>query len=110
MVLDSSKQESLVAERTRYRGTDSKAPNHELERQSKLVRETQGHQSLLWSRLAAYLLLVPRYKKVEPSLVSMESSIQTEQVQRATPTPTPTPKMGAGQKDNRDRQMLQVGS
>lgn len=108
MVLNSSKQESLVAERTRYRGTDSKAPNHELKRQSKLVRETQGHQSLLWSRLAAYLLLVLRCKKVEPGLVSMENSIQTEQVHRATPTPTP--KMGAGQKDNRDRQMLQVGS
>lgn len=42
VVLDSSKQESLAAERTRYRGMiDRKAPNHELERQSRLVRETQ---------------------------------------------------------------------
>lgn len=49
---------------------------------------------------------LPRWKKVEPGLVSMENSIQTEQVQ-GPPSP---PEVGAGQEDNRDRQMLQVGS
>lgn len=53
-----------------------------------------------WSRLAAYLVLVLRQKKVEPGLVSMENSIQTE----------PVPEMGTGQEDDRDRQMLQVGT
>lgn len=43
---------------------------------------------------------------MEPGLVSMENSIQTEQVQ-GPPSP---PEVGAGQEDNRDRQMLQVGS